>query len=81
MKITIEIDAEIAENLNLLIKNLSSAPVEGSPKEEFNSHGRLTISSLAKMLLEDAAMAISRPGSWESSNMIDVLRAHGYEVG
>lgn len=45
---------------------------------EHSSSGELTISALAEMLLRDVAMAVSRPGSWEGSNMIDVLRSHGY---
>jgi hypothetical protein len=38
------------------------------------------VKKLAAMLLEDAGMVISRPGSWEGSNMTDVLRSHGYRI-
>lgn len=46
----------------------------------FTSHGELTVSKLLAMLAEDAAMVISRPGSWEGSNMAQVFQSHGYEV-
>jgi hypothetical protein len=43
-----------------------------------SSHGPLTLETLAAMLLEDVALAIRRPGSWEGANMGTVLAAHGY---
>jgi len=45
-----------------------------------NSHGVLTVESLAAMLLEDVALAVRRPGSWEGSKMADLLTADGYVV-
>jgi len=30
--------------------------------------------------MEDVALTISRPGSWEGANMQQVLAAHGYEL-
>jgi hypothetical protein len=42
------------------------------------SHGDLDATSLLLMLAEDAAMANSRPGSWEGTNLQQVLDAHGY---
>jgi hypothetical protein len=47
--------------------------------DEFNSHGPLDMIVLAGMLLEDVALAVRRPGSWEGSNMIQVLTSHGYK--
>ena len=44
------------------------------------SHGQLTLESLAAMLLEDVALAVRRPGSWEGSKMGALLEAHGYTV-
>ena len=43
-----------------------------------SSHGPLTPETLAAMLLEDVALSIRRPGSWEGANMGTVLGAHGY---
>jgi len=44
----------------------------------FTSHGELDVEGLLLMLAQDAAMTNSRPGSWEGSNMQQVLDAHGY---
>ena len=45
-----------------------------------NSHGPLTLKLLAEMLLEDVALAVRRPGSWEGANMRHVLECHGYRT-
>ena len=47
---------------------------------EANTHGTLDLPRLAAILLEDVALAISRPGSWEGANMIQVLESHGYPI-
>ncbi len=44
-----------------------------------NTHGELTVNGLLAMLAQDAAMTISRPGSWEGANMLQVLESHGYQ--
>lgn len=54
--------------------------LEASQRGDFNSHGSLDIKRLARMLLEDVALAVRRPGSWEGANMRQVLRSHGYAV-
>ena len=43
------------------------------------SHGALDLPQLAAMLLEDVALMVRRPGSWEGSNMAQVMASHGYE--
>lgn len=43
-------------------------------------HGRLDLATLATLLLEDVALLLDRPGSWEGSNMHTLLSAHGYDV-
>ena len=75
-RIQIEIDDQTANNLAELVRRINA----NAGPEPFNSHGPLTVKKLAGMLLEDAGMVISRPGSWEGSNMVDVLRSHGYSV-
>jgi hypothetical protein len=45
----------------------------------FTSHGELDVAGLLLMLAQDAAATNSRPGSWEGSNMQQVLDAHGYQ--
>ena len=71
MKVTIEIPEEDAELIRELLVNSRS---------DFCSHGVLTMKRLAEMLMQDCALAVSRPGSWEGSNMIQVLGSHGYHV-
>ena len=44
----------------------------------FSTHGALNLESLLEMLLEDVALMVSRPGSWEGANMGNVMASHGY---
>jgi hypothetical protein len=44
----------------------------------FSSHGPLDVKKLTVMLLEDVALMVRRPGSWEGSNMAAVMCSHGY---
>lgn len=37
----------------------------------------LTLKTLVELLLQDVAMTMTRPGSWEGSNMIRVFEGHG----
>lgn len=73
MKLTIEIIDPDAELIKQLIDGVNAS---GS---EANSHGKLTFEVLGEMLMQDVALAVRRPGSWEGSNMGTVLSAHGYE--
>ena len=70
MKITIDISDEAATLIQRFL--------DGT-RENGNSHGKLTMESLAAMLLEDVSLAVRRPGSWEGANMTTVLTSHGYE--
>jgi len=45
-----------------------------------NSHGPLDVQGLAAMLMQDVALAVRRPGSWEGANMSQVLSSHGYPL-
>jgi hypothetical protein len=72
MKITIEISDADARDITRLI--------ELANHSEANTHGRLTIETLTRMLLEDVALVMRRPDCWEASNMATVLASHGYEV-
>jgi len=49
-------------------------------RSDGNSHGPLDVQRLAAMLLEDVALAVRRPGSWEGANMGQVLTSHGYSL-
>jgi hypothetical protein len=63
------------EDLRLIQKLLAHVN-----QTDFCSHGELTVETLAAMLLEDVALAWRRPGSWEGSNMAQVLASHGYHL-
>lgn len=49
-------------------------------RSDGNSHGPLDVQRLACMLLQDVALAVRRPGSWEGTNMSQVLSSHGYPL-
>jgi len=73
----IRIHVEISDEDNKLIEQA----LERMCQSEANTHGRLDLPRLAAMLLEDVALAVRRPGSWEGTHMIQVLESHGYPVG
>lgn len=74
--IQIDVSEETAQLIAELAKRCTDADRE---RNGATSHGPLAVKSLLTMLAEDAAMAISRPGSWEGANMITVLESHGYQ--
>lgn len=41
----------------------------------------VTPKELIAILKEDVVLAVDRPGSWEGSNMLTVLTAHGFFIG
>lgn len=43
-----------------------------------STHGQLDLLKLVEMLLDDVHYVARRPGSWEGSNMAQVLISHGY---
>jgi len=69
-------------NLSINLSKEDGAMIERflmmSRESEANTHGSLDHAVLIKMLLEDVALMLSRPGSWEGSNMRAVMRSHGY---
>lgn len=75
MKLTIELSDQDAADLRKLVDHMNANAAEASC-----SHGRLDLVKLATLLLEDAALAQRRPGSWEGANMATVLEAHGYQL-
>jgi len=72
--IAVEVTEEDAADLAALAKRCAEAAREPGTA----SHGALTVPGLLATLAEDTAMGIRRPGSWEGSNMAQVLRGHGY---
>jgi hypothetical protein len=69
MKIAIEISGDDAHLVQAFVDTTAADA----------THGKLTIETLAAMLLQDVALAMRRPGSWEGHNMAEVLISHGYE--
>ncbi len=74
MKFTVEISDDDLKHINALIERTNRRD------DDANTHGTLSLEILARMLLEDVALAERRPGSWEGSHMTTVLAAHGYDV-
>ena len=72
MKITLTIPDADAD----LIRQFIAATQEVTA----SSHGPLDMQKLTAMLLEDVALMVRRPGSWEGSNMAQVMSSHGYEL-
>ncbi len=64
-------------NMNRLGTRRVEEHIAGA-KSDFNSHGPLTLQGLMNMLGEDVGLSVTRPGSWEGSNMRTVLTSHGY---
>ncbi|MDX9995661.1 MAG: hypothetical protein RBS28_10090 [Rhodocyclaceae bacterium] len=76
-RITIQVSDEIADRLASLA---SACTRQNKRRDGATTHGPLDVTALMTMLAEDAAMVITRPGSWEGSNMAQVFSSHGYEV-
>lgn len=71
-KFTVDVSEE---DLKLIERGLQR--MNGS---DGNSHGPLDVQRLAAMLMQDVALAVRRPGSWEGANMYQVLTSHGYPL-
>lgn len=75
--IQIELSDDELASIEYLIRDWN-AVIDEQGIDVGNTHGKLTLARLAQMLLEDVAMTNMRPGSWEGSNMQQVLTSHGY---
>ena len=75
--ITIEISDDTKANLAKLAERCTEIDQE---RGGATTHGALDISRLLQLLVEDAALVIARPGSWEGTGMAHHLAAHGYEL-
>lgn len=73
MKVTVEISDADAADINRAITRANNSD------PNYTTHGTLGFETLARMLLEDVAMTVRRPGSWEGANMAQFLASHGYE--
>ncbi|CAA7619254.1 hypothetical protein [Magnetospirillum sp. UT-4] len=75
--ITLQLDGTTAQLLDELAALCTEADQESG---SFTSHGPLTVESMLQMVIQDLAMVVSRPGSWEGANMARVFASHGYQV-
>lgn len=74
--IKLHLSPEVYADLATLVEACNAA---SKRNDGFTSHGgALTVPTLLTMLAQDAAMTVSRPGSWEGANMQQVLDSHGY---
>lgn len=76
-RFTVRVSDSTAEQLKELARLCTEADRN---RNGATSHGALTVPSLLAMLAQDASMILTRPGSWEGSNMAQVFSSHGYEV-
>lgn len=76
-RITIEVTEAAAASLHELAARCTE---QNKCRDGFTTHGSLSVPLLLTMLAEDAAMIITRPGSWEGANMAQVFISHGYNV-
>lgn len=74
--IQVDISEETARHITELAKHCTEADEK---RNGATTHGALTVETLLTMLAEDAGMMMSRPGSWEGSNMWTVFEGHGYQ--
>lgn len=72
MNITVEISDDDAMHINKLIER-ANLHDRGA-----NTHGKLSFEVLGQMLMQDVALAVRRPGSWEGASMGQLLSSHGY---
>lgn len=61
------------------LQELARRCAQGHEQGALTSHGPLDADELLKLLAQDAAQVVRRPGSWEASNLAEVLYAHGYK--
>ncbi len=80
-KISRRFTIEVSSGTAFALQELAARCTKADERNDgFTSHGALNIPSLLTMLAEDAAMVVTRPGSWEGANMTQVFTSHGYEV-
>ncbi len=75
--ITLNLTDALVEALTELASRCSESD---QARDGGTTHGPLDVKLLLELLAEDAAMVISRPGSWEGAGMSALLNSHGYEV-
>lgn len=72
----VQIELEIADEAQADVEAFMAAT--HTRADLFSTHGALDLATLLEMLLEDVALMVSRPGSWEAVAIGRVMAAHGY---
>ncbi len=80
MKITLDSGEVLELGISCDDVRLVERFIETTADADACTHGLLDMQTLVKMLLEDVALMMVRPGSWEGSNMEQVMSCHGYRV-
>lgn len=75
--IQLEVSDAVAADLAELARRCTEADEQ---RGGATTHGPLAPADILTMLAEDAAMVVSRPGSWEAAGMVQHLASHGYEL-
>lgn len=74
--VDVRLPRELHSTLRHLLRNFNQS--HQVKDEQACTHGLLTVAGTLAMLAEDVGMVWTRPGSWEGSNMAQVLSSHGY---
>jgi hypothetical protein len=74
VRISVDVPQEDAELLALFLEHCNPEMIQHC------THGPLSVERLIVLLLEDVALAVRRPGSWEGAHMSELLAAHGYQM-
>ena len=77
LNIEFRISDEQADSLAELAQRCAQASADRS---DVTTHGPLDLAGLLALLIEDAAMVIDRPGSWEGQAIRQLLARHGYTI-
>lgn len=77
LNIEFRISDEQADNLAELARRCGEAHAE---RPDATTHGALDLAGLLALLIEDAAMIINCPGSWEAEAIRQLLVRHGYKI-
>ena len=74
--VDVRMPREVHASIRRLLRDVNAS--RQVREEQACTHGLLTVAGALEMLAQDLGMVESRPGSWEGSNMAQVLSSHGY---
>lgn len=74
--VDVRLSRELHTNIRRLLRDLNAS--HQVKVEQACTHGLLTVAGALEMLAQDLGYVETRPGSWEGSNLAQVLASHGY---